>query len=74
MSVSPVPGLEGVAGPLEQVSFHDHAIRSVNVELHLSVIVGEVLRDTHTHFSLERRTRFTEYCIMVQTMSHPQTH
>ena len=49
VSVSPVPGLEGIAGPLEQVSFHDHAIRSVNVELHLSVIIGEVLRDTHTH-------------------------
>ena len=58
---SPVPGLEGIAGPLEEVSLHDHAIRSVNVELHLSVIVGEVLRNTHkhTHFSLGRRTSFT---------------
>lgn len=41
---SPVPGLEGVAGPLEQVALHHHAVRSVHVELHLGVVIGKVLR------------------------------
>lgn len=43
VSVSPVPGLEGVGGPLEQITFHHHSVRSIYVELHLVTIVGEVL-------------------------------
>lgn len=39
----PVPGLEGIAGPLEQVALHHHAVRSVHVELHLGLVIGKVL-------------------------------
>lgn len=31
----PVPGLKGIAGPLEQVALHHHTIRSVHIKLHL---------------------------------------
>lgn len=40
----PVPGLEGVAGPLEQVALHHHAVWSVHIELRLGVVIGKVLR------------------------------
>lgn len=40
---SPVPCFEGVAGSLEEVPFHHHPVRGIHVELHLGVIVGEVL-------------------------------
>ena len=43
--MSPVPGLEGVASPLKEVAFHHYTIRSVHIELHLGLIVGEILRD-----------------------------
>lgn len=32
---SPVPRLEGIAGPLEQVALHHHAVGGVQVKLHL---------------------------------------
>lgn len=40
----PVPGLKGIAGPLEQVALHHHAVRSIHVELHLGVVIREVLK------------------------------
>ena len=43
MNAVPVPGLEGIAGPLEQVTLHHHTIGRVHVELRLGVVVGEVL-------------------------------
>lgn len=42
---SPVPGLKCIAGPLEQVALHHHAIGSVHVELHLGVVIRKVLKD-----------------------------
>lgn len=39
----PVPGLEGIAGPLEQVALHHHTVRRVHIELGLGVVIGEVL-------------------------------
>lgn len=39
----PVPGLERIAGPLEQVALHHHAVWSVHIELHLGVVIGKVL-------------------------------
>ena len=41
----PVPGLKGIAGPLEQVALHHHAVRSIHVELHLRVVIGKVLKE-----------------------------
>lgn len=41
--LSPVPGLERVAGPLEQVALHHHAVWSVHIELSLGVVIGKVL-------------------------------
>lgn len=41
----PVPGLEGIAGPLEQVPLHHHTIRGIHVELHLRVVIREVLNN-----------------------------
>lgn len=39
----PVPGLKGIAGPLEQVALHHHTIRSVNIEFHFRFVIGEIL-------------------------------
>lgn len=39
----PVPGLESIAGPLEQVALHDHTIGRIHVEFQLGVIVRKVL-------------------------------
>lgn len=35
----PVPGLEGVAGPFEEITFHGDAVVSVHIVLELGVIV-----------------------------------
>lgn len=40
---SPVPCLEGVAGPLKEVALHHHPARRIHVKLRLGLIVGEVL-------------------------------
>lgn len=42
----PVPGLESVAGPFKQIALHHHAVGRVHVELHLWVVIGEVLERT----------------------------
>lgn len=42
-AVSPVPGLESVAGPLEEITLHHHAVGRIDIELQLGVIIGEVL-------------------------------
>lgn len=43
----PVPGLERVTGPLEEIALHDHTVGCVHIELQLGVIVGEVLHTDH---------------------------
>ena len=43
LNAVPVPGLEGIAGPLEQVTLHHHTIGRVNVVLRLRDVVGEDL-------------------------------
>lgn len=43
-SLLPVPGLESITGPLEEVALHDHAIWCVHVEFQLGVIVRKVLQ------------------------------
>lgn len=35
----PVPSLEGVAGSLEQIALHDHAVRSIHIELQVGIII-----------------------------------
>lgn len=44
----PVPGLESIAGSLEQIALHDHTIRSIHVEFQLWVIVRKILQGEHT--------------------------
>lgn len=45
---SPIPGLECIAGSLEEVSFHHYSIGSINVEFHLGFIVREILKAQST--------------------------
>lgn len=41
---SPIPRFESIASSLEEVAFHHHSIRGINIKLHLRVIIGEVLQ------------------------------
>lgn len=43
-SHSPIPCFESIASSLEEVPFHHHSIRGINIKLHLRVIIGEVLQ------------------------------
>lgn len=43
----PVPGLECITGPLEEIALHDHTIGCIHIELQLGVIVREVLHTDH---------------------------
>lgn len=48
-SLLPVPGLERIAGPLEEVALHDHAIGCIHIEFQLGVIIRKVLQGEHMH-------------------------
>lgn len=43
----PVPGLESITGPLEEIALHDHTIGCIHIEFQLGVIVGKVLHREH---------------------------
>lgn len=43
----PVPGLECITGPLEEIALHDHTIGCIHIEFQLGVIVGKVLQREH---------------------------
>lgn len=43
----PVPGLESITGPLEEIALHDHTIGCIHIEFQLGVIVGKVLHRGH---------------------------
>lgn len=43
VSPSPVPGLKSIAGPLEEVPLHDHAVGCIYIEFQLGIIVWKIL-------------------------------
>lgn len=43
MSVVPVPCLEGIAGPLKEITLHGDAIVCIHIVLQLGVVIREVL-------------------------------
>lgn len=40
---SPVPCLEGITGPLEEIALHHHTAGCIHIKLHFGLIIGEVL-------------------------------
>lgn len=43
MSVVPIPCLEGIAGPLKEITLHGDAVVCVHIVLQLGVVIREVL-------------------------------
>lgn len=43
MSVVPIPRLEGIAGPLKEITLHCDAVVCINIVLQLGVVIREVL-------------------------------
>lgn len=66
----PVPGLECITGPLEEIALHDHTIGCIHIEFQFGVIVGKVLHREHICRKFVVRVEFIVNIYFPGTYAH----
>lgn len=59
MSVVPIPRLEGIAGPLKEITLHGNAVLCIHIVLQLGVVIREVLNNREEK-KMEKEARVSE--------------
>lgn len=55
-SIAPIPRLEGVAGPLKEITLHGDTVICINIVFQLGVVIREVLSKR-----VKEREKWKEY-------------